>query len=194
MSTATAKRLFADALEDAEAFRAMFPTTCYQRWEFAGSLRRGRSEVGDVEHVVIPEFGDVKGGGLFGDPKRVNLLWDSLDRIVQAAPDIGKHLYGSTETGAPLYRWGEKYRGVDFRGFNHEVFCADADNWGAVLLIRTGPAEFSQRVVTALRDGGMYRQLEGYLRNREGHMVPVRTEQDYLRFAGMKWTEPKDRR
>lgn len=192
MATTTQKRDRTQALADAEAFRAMFPTTAYERWEFAGSIRRGKPAVSDVEHVIIPRMGDVPGAGLFGEPERVNLLWHCLDALLSGRK-VEKHLYGSTESGAPLYRWGDKYRGVDFRGFNHELFCADADNWGAVLLIRTGPAEYSQRVVTALKDGGMYRQSEGYLRDREGHKIPVPDERSYLLAAGLKWQEPAAR-
>lgn len=61
-----------------------------------------------------------------------------------------------------------------------------------MLLIRTGPAEYSQRVVTALKDGGMYRQRDGYLWAGET-MVPVPDERKYLQLAGLPWLEPERR-
>jgi DNA polymerase/3'-5' exonuclease PolX len=188
MSTTLAKRTHREASEDAFAFQAMFPPETYKRWLFAGSLRRGRPEVGDVEHVIEPAFGEVEiGGGLFPKRERVNLFASHLDALV-AGQTVTKHIYGATG-----FRWGERYRGVDFRGFNHELFFADADNWGAMLLIRTGPADFSQRVVTALKNGGMYRQQDGYLWANGDVKVPVPDEQTYLRLAGMPWKEPHER-
>jgi DNA polymerase/3'-5' exonuclease PolX len=157
MSATETKRPYAQALEDAEAFRALFPPATYVRWEIAGSLRRRKSEVGDVEHVVIPAFGDVeRGDGLFSTRERTNLLWFHLDSLMRGTAGLEKHWYGNGN------RWGEKYRGVDYRGANHEIFIATVDNWGATLAIRTGPVEFSKRLVTGL--------LRNHRRNKDGQV------------------------
>lgn len=96
MSTALAKRTYADALDDAQAFRALFPPACYERWEFAGSLRRRRPEVADVEHLIIPNHGDVeRGDGLFTVTERVNLLWFHLDALLRGG-QVRKHVYGAS--------------------------------------------------------------------------------------------------
>lgn len=191
MSTATTKRHWRQAVEDAEAFRALFPPACYSRWEFAGSLRRKRPEVGDVEHVILPNFGDIEVhgqlAGLFVSTERVNLLFHHLDALL-AKGDVSKHWYGNG------YRWGDKHRGAEFRGFTHELFTADADNFGCQLLIRTGPAEFSERIVTRLKAGGMYRQTDGFVKHVEsGQIVPVRDEAAYFALLGMRVIEPEKR-
>jgi hypothetical protein len=160
------RRPWQQALADGEAFRELFPPACYERWEIAGSVRR-RSPGGakDVEHVVIPRFGDVPDGdSLFAATVRVNLLWYQLDAMVKA-DRVSKHLYTShgkdgVDRVAP--RWGEIHRGADFRDFNHDIFAADADNFGSVLAIRTGPGEYSKMLVLKL-------QYNGYV-NREGHV------------------------
>ncbi len=193
MASTTTKRTWAQAMADAEAFKAMFPPASYQRWEFGGSLRRRRPEVSDIEHVILPAFGDVPGNNLFGQPERRNLLFYFLDEL-EAAGNVSKHWYGDTG-----HRWGERYRGVDFRGFNHEIFMADPDNFGCILMIRTGPAEFSERMVTRLKAGGMYRQggpgNEGYVVHvASGERVPVRDEAAYFTLLGMKVIEPEARR
>src|SRR5437870_2820192 len=93
MSTATAKRTNADALADAEAFRALFNPSHYERWEIAGSVRRKCREVGDVEHVVIPRFGPVTSHeGLFAERVTANLLFNQLDQLVRDGT-VQKHLY-----------------------------------------------------------------------------------------------------
>ena len=189
MSTAVVKRDWADAMADAEAFRELFPRQCWERWEFAGSLRRRRPEVGDVEHVVVPAFGEVDTGtGLFGQTERVNLLNFHMDALLRGGV-IEKHWYGNGN------RWGEKYRGCSFRGFAHEVFQADADNFGCQMLIRTGPADFSERAVSRLKAGGMYRQQDGYVRHvASGEVVPVRDEAAYFKLLGVAFIEPERRR
>lgn len=192
MSSA-ARRPLAEAIEDAKAFRDLFPVECYERWEIAGSVRRRKSEVADVEHVIIPRVVEEPGSGLFAEPERINKLWKALEEHRQFGA-VAKHCYGSTGAGAPLYRWGEKYRGVDFRGHIHEMFTATPINWGAILLIRTGPADYSERVVTKIKSGGMYRQQDGQLIHvASGQPVGVPDEKTYLRLAGMKWLEPAQR-
>jgi len=111
MSTTETKRPHAQAMEDAEAFRALFPLSTYERWEFAGSLRRRKPEVADIEHVIIPSFGEVEtGDGLFTTSTRMNLLWFHLDSLMRGPAGLEKHWYGNGN------RWGDKYRGVDYRG------------------------------------------------------------------------------
>jgi DNA polymerase/3'-5' exonuclease PolX len=188
MSTATAKRSYVTALIDAEAFRALFPADCYERWEIAGSLRRHKAEVSDVEHVVIPRIVQ-QPAGLFGAMEPTNLLWHHLDALVEGQT-LSKHLYG--ETG---YRWGDKYRGVDWRGFNNEIFCATPENFGSILAIRTGPAEFSQAAVTRMKQAGMYRQQDGgVVHVQSGDKVPTPDEETFFKFCGMRYVSPEDRR
>lgn len=184
MSTTEAKRSLAAARADAERFRALFAGT-FEQWVIAGSVRREKPEVGDIEHVVIPAFGDViVPGSMFVD--RGNLLWDRLNSFVGGT--VKKHVYGDAG-----FRWGEKYRGVDYRGFTHEIFCADAENFGAILAIRTGPADFSRHLVTVMRDHG-YRQEDGYVIDREGRRVAAPDEKAYFRICGMPYLEPEKRR
>jgi len=216
-ATATARRSYEQARADAEAFRDLFPPACYRRWEVAGSVRRKAPSCGDVEHVVIPAFGEVDVGvGLFTTKQRMNLLWFHLDSLVRGdEPPLTKHIYGATG-----YRWGEKHRGVDFRGFRHEFFCADEANWGATLAIRTGPAEFSQRLVAGLLRNSRRNHLgrvwqcepcpETLRMMDEGQCdkscprcqgtgllpvtaIAVAEEREYIRLCGMGWVEPEAR-
>jgi DNA polymerase/3'-5' exonuclease PolX len=204
MSTTTLKRTRAAAIDDAEILKGMFGHT-YHRWEFAGSVRRRIMHVNDVEHVIIPKFGTIAGRGLFGEEG--NLLFALLDQLV-ATGHVTRHVYGTTG-----FRWGEKYRGVDFNGHLHEFFCADVDNWGPTLAIRTGPAEFSKQLVTGLLKNG-YRNKDGKVwrcercvcegrdklcRACEGYglvpleVVPAPDERGYFEMCGVAWVEPPQR-
>jgi hypothetical protein len=165
MSTST-RRPLAHAVADARALRALFPVTCYSRWHMAGSARRGRAQVGDVEHVVLATSGDIEiSGGLFAETRRVNLLLHRLDELVRTY-QIAKHLYGGEKPGSTAAtRWGDKLRGVDYRDHLHEFWLADEHNFGAVYAIRTGPAGYSRMLVSELRRQG-YLQNDGYVWDR----------------------------
>ena len=174
------KRPLAKAREDARAFAALFKDQPHHRWEVAGSVRRGKAEVGDIEHVVWPvdpvafraAMDDMLGNPMFGTPAIIE-----------------KAVYPNGTN-----RWGDKYRGVMFRGFRHEVFLADRQNWGAILTIRTGPAEFSERLVTQLKASGRLRQQDGYVKyTATGDVYATPTEEAFFAACGEPWTEPGDR-
>lgn len=185
------KRSLKDAEWDAMALRELFAGT-YEAWEIAGSVRRLKPFVSDVEHVVIPKMETVPGNGLFAEPKEVNALWMRAESLV-ARRAISPATY-TDKNERVSQRWGEKYRGILFRGFKHEIFTATALNWGAQLLNRTGPAEYSERVVTMLKHGGMYRQQDGNLIHvASGEAVVVPDEETYCQLAGIQYQKPEDR-
>lgn len=116
-----------------------------QRAAIAGSIRRQKAQVKDIEIVAIPAFGSPL--DLFGDINR-NLLfdWATLmereDRIHWIKP-------GTTD----VIRWTIKEDGKYWRGWlvkaeiKLDLFLTTPDTWGITYLIRTGPADFSARVV-----------------------------------------------
>lgn len=46
MSTTLKRLTLSQAIEEAEAFKALFNPAFYGRWEFAGSIRRGKADIG----------------------------------------------------------------------------------------------------------------------------------------------------
>ena len=219
MSTTATRRPLAAAAHDAEALRELFAGT-YREWHVAGSVRRGVSNVGDVEHVVVPRVGDVAVvGGLFVERQAVNLLLARAELLTQDGlgghPDVARHVYPDGRT-----RWGDRYRGLAFRGFAHELFIADpaGTNLGPTLAIRTGPSAFSKRLVTGLLRRGL-RNHQGYVwacepcpscsdaesargiacpRCDGTRLLPVRRlsvtdERAYFELCGVGWREPHER-
>lgn len=172
------KRPLAEAIAAAEAFKALF-AGMYDRWIVAGSVRRRKPEVADIEHVIIS-------GRVFNE-------MDQMLPVEGLFPEPGvltKAIYPNGTT-----RWGDKYRGVVYGGFRHEVFRATHDNFGCILTIRTGPAEFSERMVTQLRDAGNFRQQDGYIVSQHnGERLSVPSEEEFFRLCGCQWIQPEDRR
>lgn len=189
------------AVEEAEKVRDLF-ADCIVQGCVAGSLRRGKTEVGDVEHVIIPRL---DAGGLFGS-EPVNLLLERLDELVRTGR-LCKAVKSDGKT-----RWGARYRAVTLPGgptggrLHHELWMGDDANWGSLLCIRTGPQEFSTLVVTKLRekglcnDHGYVRHLVrvptpagGFIEEPGSVIVAAPTEEEYLRLAGIKYAEPHQR-
>lgn len=189
MSTGPRRKL-ADALVDALALRDLFAGT-FERWEIAGSVRRQRAFVSDCDHVLIPKTGEIRVPGMLM-PQDGSLVWQRSDELLEAGT-IQRATYGDSATT----RWGPKLRGLVFRGGKHELHVADPKNWGGVLCMKTGPAEFSEHVVTCLKQGGRFRQQDGYLRRvggpNAGEIVEVVDDMVYLKWAGLPELNPEER-
>lgn len=142
-----------------------------ERVEVAGSVRRGKSEVGDVELVLVPKM-----------TGKVNLAWKFLDKL--SAVGV---LFEPSKAG-PKYRC---YPASNTRPQIDLFAVTPPAQWGAILAIRTGPAEYSKGLVTALLRHGM-RCQDGAVREA-GKIVPTPEELDFFRVCGVPWTEPAQR-
>jgi hypothetical protein len=108
----------------------------------AGSVRRQAATVGDIEIVARPAAAKIV--PVFGRPLR---------------SPLEERLAGLQEAGmlSPDGKNGSKYKRfrVPKYGVAVDLFLADAENWGNILAIRTGSAEFSHYLVTARWRGGL---------------------------------------
>lgn len=157
----------------AERMKAELAPHC-ERIEIAGSIRRRKTEVGDIEIVAIPKPYDV---GLFASG--VALV---LDRL----PIVRGHLpCKATQRMLP-------------EGIALDVFFATRENWGLIFAIRTGSADYSHHVLAHgwARRGyvskwGMLRYLDG--RDSDGRAIATPEEEDVFRIAGVSWVPPEAR-
>lgn len=191
----------AEAQRIAEAVVAELRPGC-ERIEVAGSVRRRKPEVGDLEVVCVPR---VEAAGLFGAEER-SLLLPILDRLCE-------------ERRLVFLQGGEKARKYAFvkqDGLCLDLFIVRPETWGVQLAIRTGPAAFSQALVTRrchggllpddckVHDGRVWRRVppdgppDGASREWiqvDGESfahVPTPEERDVLELCG-GWREPWDR-
>jgi DNA polymerase/3'-5' exonuclease PolX len=180
-------------------FGRLMPGT-WERWQLAGSIRRKCEFVADVEHVVIPNF-------LPHPIKPVNMVWQAIDRLV-ADGTVTKAEYGEPDPDEPQepptlfgaagprvsYRWGDKFRGVMFKGIRHEISIVDRQSWGSMLTIKTGPWEFSKHMVTVLKQGGRYRHEKGYVRYAGSDEIRAcPEEQDFFQLCNVPFIPPERR-
>jgi DNA polymerase/3'-5' exonuclease PolX len=161
------------ALAIAERLKADLAPYC-TRIEIAGSVRRQRPQVKDVEICAIPlqEPSDLFGDELVahhGFCAAVN-RW----RAIKGQPS-GRY----TQRRLP-------------EGITLDLFIADAENWGLILAVRTGSAEFSHQVLGTGWVKAGYTSLNGHL-YRRGQRIAVREETDLFALIGLPWVEPMAR-
>lgn len=140
-----------------------------------GSIRRKKPEVGDIEILV------------------------HRDAKIDIDVGVGPLLPAAYETikGGPRKKDDWKHwqlRHVASR-VHVDLFRFDDDNRGSMMLIRTGPREFSQWFVESLHSYG-YCHVEGYVRDLDDdiRIVPCGDEHYAFRLARMTYIEPEKRR
>ena len=153
--------------------------------EIAGSIRRGKAEVGDIEILYIPKLGEAP-TDLFGNA--VAEPEDMLDTYLQRLIEQG--VYAKRGGYGPL----NKLLIHVPSGIPLDVFATTADNWGMSLVIRTGPKEFNVRLMQRFRELGMSGHAYAGVTDRDGQPLDCPTEHDVFRHAQWDYVEPEDRR
>lgn len=146
----------------------------------AGSVRRQVPEVKDIEVVAIPN-----------DRDRMRI-------VDEWAPGFGARWI---KTGTPVaVPWrpkadGRYWRALLDEGLKLDLFLCAPENWGTILLIRTGSAEFSEAVATHGKRIGK-RFHEGRLSVLNGlawTAIPTPEERDVFGELGLAWVPPERR-
>lgn len=165
---------FQHALKIAERIKAELLPFC-ERIEIAGSIRRRKPDVGDIEIVAIPKRIEV---GLFEGVT-------ARDPGFAATVDQWPAVKGCARDG--LYTQRLLPDGIAL-----DLFIAHPDNWGLIYGVRTGSATFSHHFLACgwVRNG--YKSINGML-TFNGKPIPVQTEKDLFRMAGVLWVDPEER-
>ncbi len=139
-----------------------------------GSIRRKSKTVGDIEILVH---------------------WDAQIALDVSVGPLLPSEFDSIK-GGPAKKDGWKYWQLHNtkHGYNLDLFRFDENNRGSMMLIRTGPAEFSKRYVMALNDHGLKHE-GGYVRYKsDNEIVACDDERRAFELAGMTYIEPPKRR
>ena len=147
-----------------------------ERIEIAGSIRREKSEVKDIELICIPKLLQTNEDMFtptYGRMPQFVQLVNSLTRI-KGDPSEGKYCARQLPEGIQL-----------------DLFICTRENWGYQLALRTGPAMFSKSLVCKLREFG-YGCRDGnvYYRNS---LHPVEEEREVFRMLRREYIPPQYR-
>jgi DNA polymerase/3'-5' exonuclease PolX len=142
-----------------------------ERILIAGSIRRLRPDVKDIELLVIPKHVPA---GLFSDELEVD-------------PDFCAAVnHWRKVKGEPTGKYTQR---VLPGGMKLDLFIATPDNWGWQLCLRTGSAGFNAHVMLpALKRHGYVMEQGAIWRN--GQVVPTPEETDVWSLSGLPWLEP----
>lgn len=139
--------------------------------EIAGSIRRGRPFVGDIDLVVIPR-------------DYVALRARVLEKT-HAIQDGPKNLLVRLRNGIQLDLFFA-HKGTS------DLFNPGPSNWGSILLCRTGSKEHNIKLCqAALKLGLHWDTTEGL--KRDGKIIASATEEDIFTALGMDYIPPHDR-
>lgn len=171
----------AEAEGVAQALVELLAPAC-ERIQIAGSTRRRKATVGDIELLCIPLPLE---GALFYHDSLDQLLRDRLMPEGVLVPSINKK--GSQTYGRlnKLLLHTASQIGVD-------IFSATPENWGMALLVRTGPAEFNIRAMSRFRELGMRGHAYGGVDTPTGH-VSCPDEETVFRLLGWPPIPPEER-
>ena len=131
------------------------------RIEIAGSIRREKPEVKDIEIVAIP-------GNIESFAREVNKL-----QKVKGEP-TGKY----TQRILP-------------EGISLDLFIANEKNWGLIFAIRTGSVDFSHKTLACGWVKKGYHSKDGKLIDKQGREIVLREERDLFDLIGIPFVKPE---
>jgi DNA polymerase/3'-5' exonuclease PolX len=179
VSNSIQKMPLCEALDIAREFQKKIQPAC-QRIEIAGSLRRAKPFVGDIELVILPWFEAER--DLFGN----------LVRQLS-------HLDYTLEILKPNYiKCGDRFKQIDLGPIVCDLWIQlRPETWGVNFTLRTGSADFSHWLVTKRKAGGgcpSHLQIEdGLLKTESGQVIPTLEEGDFFEALGVRWLPPTER-
>ena len=147
-----------------------------ERIEIAGSLRRKKETVGDIEIVLIPfSLPDLLGEDHYGNERITAALLAQECQLTKDGQYFKQAILSDGKT-------------------KFDIFLTTPEKWGCVFTIRTGSAAFSHKLVTKRSLGGF---CPSNLHFKDGRMwngdevLDTPEEMDVFNALNMKWVEPE---
>ena len=145
----------------------------------AGSLRRQKPQVGDIELLAIPRF----------EHGITNLLEGTIQRLIAE----GILTYRLNKNGSKVFGAQNKLLIHRPSNISVDIFTTDAERWPVSLVVRTGGTETNKLIcLAAIRRGWRFQPYgkgfvtpDGYLR--------CYSEQEVFEAVGLRYREPWER-
>ena len=161
----------------AEELKGLLEPGC-QRIEIAGSIRRQKPDVGDVELLCIPK------------------LLAGLDRLDQEIMDLmfqGILGFRLNKLGRRAYGSKNKLMLHLLSGIGVDIFSTDAQCWAVALVVRTGGVITNKRIASAaLGKGWRWHAYGDGFDTPDGH-ITCSTEREVFEAVNLPYKEPWER-
>ncbi len=158
----------------------------------AGSLRRRKQDVGDIEVVFIPRTITMP------DPEdllRAPKDFCAADIQINAMIAAGVLAKRPNKNGA--FTWGPQNKLAIHvpSGIPVDLFAGNPANWWCLLVCRTGSAENNKAICdAAIQRGWKWNPYSAGFSDREGRLVRrVTSERDVFHAVGLPYKEPWER-
>lgn len=171
---------YEEMLPIAEAFKKEIEPYCH-RVEIAGSIRRKKKLVGDIEIVAIPHLS----ADMFG-----------FESIMAQTP-LDCYLLDNHIITEGLNKTPHKMCRLNYQGHQLDLFLQpDPRTFGVNMMIRTGGKNFSKRMVTPRNKGGdmpSHFKVKDALVYSGGELIDTSTEEKVFECWGIKFIPPEER-
>lgn len=161
----------------AEELKRLLEPGC-RRIEIAGSIRRLKPDVKDIELLCIPKFV----GGV-----------DHLDREIGAL--VVQRILGFrlNKLGSRVYGKQNKLMVHLPSGIGVDIFSTTEECWSVALVVRTGGKETNKRIATqALKRGYRFHAYGRGFTTPDGEII-CHSEREVFEAVGMPYLEPWER-
>lgn len=161
----------------AEELKALLAPEC-QRITTAGSIRRRKPFVGDIEILAVPKYVD----GI-----------DQLDEEIKKL--MAERLLGYRRNVRGSITYGPKNKLLVHlpSGTGVDVFSTDEECWWVSLVVRTGGEITNRRIATAAIRKGWHLQAYGRGFSTPRGDVVCRSEEEVFRAVGFPYPAPWER-
>lgn len=178
-----------------------------ERVEVAGSIRRGKPDVGDVELVVIPKPGPEPA------PAPADLFGNPVGKVDEPPDQLHAYLTEQVAAGTgagPVTKWalrmqkredgqerpagfGPMNKLLLFQGFPCDIFVTEARQWGLTMMIRTGSAEWNILTARHLTRLGLHMATHNGIVSQHGELLDVPDEATMFRLLRIDPVDPAKR-
>ena len=158
----------------------------------AGSLRRLKAYVGDVEILYIPKFEERK----HPEDMFIMRFENLVDEQIAELEKTGVLERRKNVNGSEMFGPKNKLMRHIATGIPVDLFATTADAWFNYLTCRTGPADSNTRIcVAAQRKGWKWNPYgNGFTNNRTGETKVMESEEAVFKFVGLPYLPPEKRR
>lgn len=170
------------------------------RIAIAGSLRRGKPTVRDIEIVAVPRWESRAADDIWATPFDVDVLEERLAELLEAGALAARPVENHRRDGSSDFQFklGPAFKALLVDGIPLDLFVVRPPaSWGVIFGLRTGPGDWNTELVTQCQAisrrvrGG---QVEAWI-GATGRWEPVPTpeEEDFYAALGQPWVDPGDR-